>query len=538
MKIQYNIYRIQSKNLPPLLEVLAKSGLLEQKHAIHFDHKLTFYFSEKNKGQEPWWWKHYKHLANNDKITPNNVFHYGLLVAESTKSSDFVYVISLGKSHFYLNKFIERDFGINFAIRMADGKSILLKKSRYFTGAKKGEITSYTSFHVNDFEPGESVDHLKLKAEDKNLWGDGNIVFSDSIQISLGKSPDEFGRIIKDIEETLGKNEKIQLPKLEIIKNEVTEKELDKALLNSIKNKDIDASVSEFDVFGVNINFRMEEYDYEIFLQNGLESRKHKKTIGNTLEIDTISDYIRNVPADTDINSIKIKSSTDTNGSFTRSLKEILDFKITYADQQYFIRNGNWHLFNETFINYLKRALENIPIDIGVNLDEANYIAWKEAKKESIKSGTSKDKLIYREYYFNEYMAKYHNYELLDRQNQPVESIKPGKARYQVEVADLYKNGEVISVKISDEKVDLIYNIVQSIVAMELHKQNAMKAHKNIKCAALWFVFDKKIDKITDFNSIQFLLMLENWRKRVRQLELSPKIYISQRINIPAQNTP
>jgi hypothetical protein len=42
-----------------------------------------------------------------------------------------IYAVSLGKSHFYLSKFIELDFGISLAIRMANEQSILLKKSRY-----------------------------------------------------------------------------------------------------------------------------------------------------------------------------------------------------------------------------------------------------------------------------------------------------------------------------------------------------------------------------------------------------------------------
>ncbi|MFZ7327767.1 hypothetical protein, partial [Comamonas jiangduensis] len=45
------------------------------------------------------------------------------------------------------------------------------------------------------------------------------------------------------------------------------------------------------------------------------------------------------------------------------------------------------------------------------------------------------------------------------------------------------------------------------------------------------FVFEKDINKITEFNSIQFLLEIESWKKNVENHGLTPKIYISKLIN-------
>lgn len=561
-KIQYNIYRAPKKNLAALMSALKETGLKEQKNETNEGCKLTFYFSENNSGQEIWWWKHYRHLANKETPTPKNIFSYGLLIAELNDQPDFIYLISLGKSHFYLSRFIERDFGINFAIRMADGESILLKKSRYFAGTKKGDVSSYIKFSGDDFEPGESVDHLKLKAQDKELWGDGNIIFADSIQIGLSKKPSELELIIKEIQETLVQNEKIQLPKLEEISNQVAIDELDTALLQAIKYCNASASINDFEVFGVHINFRFDEYDYEIFTQNGREPRSNKEKIGSSLDIKTISDYIKRKNITTNIDSIKIKSSTDHDGSFIRSLKEVLDFRITHNGQQYFIKNGRWHIFNDTFITYLKRSLEKIPVFKAEDLDENHYQAWKLEKEKAIqrmgKTSTeespespespesqiacinesngeiAKDKILYREYYFNEYISMEKGYQLIDRQNKYIKSLRPDRKKYQFEVADLYNDGEIISVKISDDKVDLIYNITQSLNAIELLKQNTIPDAPAVNCAALWFVFSEKeeIKSILDYNSIHFLLAIENWRKRVSQLGMDCKIYLSQRVNV------
>ncbi|MFH3639971.1 DUF6119 family protein, partial [Acinetobacter baumannii] len=72
-------------------------------------------------------------------------------------------------------------------------------------------------------------------------------------------------------------------------------------------------------------------------------------------------------------------------------------------------------------------------------------------KIKQIAEGTSKDKLEYREYYFNEKMSDEKGYILLDRQLIKIPSLRDNGKDYNVEVADLYKNGEIIAVKISDK---------------------------------------------------------------------------------------
>ena len=103
---------------------------------------------------------------------------------------------------------------------------------------------------------------------------------------------------------------------------------------------------------------------------------------------------------------------------------------------------------------------------------------------------------------------------------------------YKVEIADLYDKDkrEAISVKISDDSSSLIYNIVKSLTSIELHINNSLSKDRKIETASLWFIFTQKVNKITEFNSIQFLLSLESWKKRMNAIGVKPNIYISQHI--------
>ncbi|RUT66815.1 hypothetical protein CKG00_10775 [Morganella morganii] len=119
---------------------------------------------------------------------------------------------------------------------------------------------------------------------------------------------------------------------------------------------------------------------------------------------------------------------------------------------------------------------------------------------------------------------------MLDRKNENVKSIINGNKDYKIEIADLYKDEEIISVKISSDTNELIYNIQQSITSFELYAKKEIK-NKTINTVSLWFVFPKKITnetKITCINSIQFLLAIEHWKKRVENYGLRPKIYLSE----------
>ncbi|MFH4134645.1 sporadically distributed protein, TIGR04141 family, partial [Acinetobacter baumannii] len=90
------------------------------------------------------------------------------------------------------------------------------------------------SFVKDSYESGESVEHIKLKATDKEIWGEKNIIFADSIQMDINKRPEELVEIFNSISDTVKRNPIINLPKLEAVTDEVLVEELDNELLTSL----------------------------------------------------------------------------------------------------------------------------------------------------------------------------------------------------------------------------------------------------------------------------------------------------------------
>ncbi|AZE10990.1 hypothetical protein C4K05_2769 [Pseudomonas chlororaphis subsp. aureofaciens] len=526
----YNIYKIKHEKIDQLKEKLNAVGLEEQKTLLSKKYSMTFYFSNNLIGNEIWWWQTYRDFFKEDIPEPKNIFHFGMLLCHNNDNPEIIYAVSLGKSHFYLSKFIHPDFGIDLAVRMADENTILLKKSRYFAGTKRQDVSSYQSFQLDSYEPGESVDHLKLKASNKEIWGDRNIIFADSIQMDMDKNPFDLSDIYDQIDSNIMEKEVIHLPKLESVPDELTE-ELDSLLFTAIKNMEGNVKVEEFYVYGVTICFSFHDYGYRLSTKKPGQDGYYRKDIGNTLEISNIADFLNEHPDIDKINSIRIQFKNDESGLFTKDLKEVLDLPIEHEGYHYFLRNGDWHKFNQTFMEYLKRSLNSIETLQGEDLNEADYDLWKIEKERKIAIGEPvEDKLLYRETYFNKKQCIDHGFTLMDRQLTLIQALEKGKAKYRVEVADLFRDGEIISVKISETNHQLIYNIEQSKDAIELITRGTIPFEETLTTAALWFVFEGDVKKITDFNSIQFLLAIESWQKLVKNLGLKPRLYISKHI--------
>ncbi|HDX8340142.1 TPA: TIGR04141 family sporadically distributed protein [Aeromonas dhakensis] len=530
MSNTYNIYKVRSNKLDPLLEKVRTVGLVEQKTVNSIQYRMTFYFSEEIVGNDIWWWSTYRDFFCDHVTKPQNKFFFGLLLCTRIDNENEVFAVSLGKSHFYLSKFIELDFGINLAIRMADEDTILLKKSRYFSGAKRQEISSYENFTKDSYDPGESVEHLKLKASNKEMWGDKNIIFADSIQMDIDKSPTQLEEIFNYINDSLADEAVINLPKLEAVSEEEIITNLDSILFTSITEGIAHVAVEEFRVYGINICFNFHEYNYQLSFKS---KRKTicRKDIGNTLEVSYLRDFIKENQNIDNVNNLKVQFKREDSGVFSKSIKEVIDFYVEYEGYNYFLKHGEWYKFNQTFMDYLKKSLESISITQMIPLDESEYIAWRDEKEQRIGQGELvDDKITYREYFFNKKLSQEHGYELMDRQLTEIERINDKKKKYKLEIADLYKDNEIISVKISKDSHELIYNIEQSKDSIELIMQRAIPFDNELKYAALWFVFENDVEKITDIHSIQFLLAIEAWQQRIKYHKLLPRIYISKHI--------
>lgn len=531
----YNIYRVKHSKLEELIEKISGVGLKEQKTIPSNNYSLKFFFSENIIGNEVWWWTTYREFFNDGVKEPRNKFNFALLLCTNTDSPETIFAVSLGKSHFFLSKFIEPDFGINLAVRMADENTILLKKSRYFAGSKRQEIASYKDFVKDNYEPGESVDHLKLKAADKDTWGDKNMIFADSIQMDRDIDPLQLTAVFDHIDKCMAGQEIISLPKLEPAPTELLDF-LDSLLTSSIKEMKGSVIIEEFEVQGISISFNFHNYSYQLSSKKPGQNSYDKISVGNSLDILDIQKYLLEHPYIDTINLVRVQFKSEDGSKFTKGLREVMDFHAEHDGNTYFLRGGEWYKFNQTFMAYLKKSLDSITTIRMEDLDEAEYLKWKAEKEQKIANNEDvENKITYREYYFNKRQSENNGYILLDRELEAIQSLEEKNKDYKFEIADLYKDKEIISVKISEDNHELIYNVEQSRGSVDLIKRGVIPFEHELEKAALWFVFENEIERITQQNSIQLLLAVEAWHKRVKYHNLTPQIYISLHTNKPAK---
>lgn len=306
-----------------LVKKIESVGLVKQKTIESGNYNLTFYYSANLKGSQVWWWDAYKDFVDADVEEPRNKSYFALLIAEHQSSADNAYLVSIGKTHFYLSNYIERDFGVNLAIRMASEKSILLKKSRYFGGSKRQEISSYGEFTPNNYQPGESVEHLKMKAENQDIWGDKNIIFADSVQLECEIPPKNLPIMFDMIETTLAGKEIINLPKLEQVKDSNLCNQLDAVFTESLKSSEGKVALEEFEVHGIDFCFRFLDYDYKIYVANSKGVNVSAVKTGNSIDMNDIRSFVSKIQTPFNADSIKIQFKKDDASKFTKSLKEI-----------------------------------------------------------------------------------------------------------------------------------------------------------------------------------------------------------------------
>ena len=81
------------------------------------------------------------------------------------------------------------------------------------------------------------------------------------------------------------------------------------------------------------------------------------------LSLDALRNYLRQHDIDlaTCINKIIIKVSDEHDKGYAKPLKYFLDY---VDDERHFLLDGKWHVFNENYIEFLKKQIdEHITID-------------------------------------------------------------------------------------------------------------------------------------------------------------------------------
>lgn len=100
---------------------------------------------------------------------------------------------------------------------------------------------------------------------------------------------------------------------------------------------------------------------------------------------------------------------------------------------------------------------------------------------------------------------------------------------YCIEKADLIDDESVVMIKDQHQQVDLVYLVKQATTSLRL--ANAGEIGENVfngRSVCLWMLVNRKnLIKLSDFKSFHLLDALNDFKKAVVALNLTPKIWIS-----------
>lgn len=466
---------------------------------------MSFYLSNDPEKVPIWWTDLYASFIEGEK--PKNEAHFAAFVISN---QNLCYVVSMGKTHFYLKEYCDVDFGINLAERIAVG-DLKLKNSQLFGGKKNKSIVSYQDNSLLEYDSGESILFIKAEPNDEVKWGKV-ASFGNSVQFHLDIIPDELPKIIKNIEDELQKEPNIKIPRAKIITDPVVISELNLKLYSSIIGSSSGAVVqaAEATVSGVDFIF-LQGKEYK-FIYN-----RQRFEIEGELNIESLLKFCHdnNVDLATEMDKIKVKVINENNSGYIKPVKYFLDF---VDDQRHVLLDGNWYVFNENYMDYLKEQVDDIAFEIGKENFSKNVF---EAYKASISE--EERKKTYGEKYFNELREK-EGYLNKDRNIQKFQG-------YKIEMMDLYKDETAFFVKIGTSQ-PFLHAIDQSMAAIKIFQNDIEKTVNEIsikpKKLCLWLIVDRKkeLNKISEINSLIFLIKLAEWKRQCMNAGFSPIIRI------------
>lgn len=209
-------------------------------------------------------------------------------------------------------------------------------------------------------------------------------------------------------------------------------------------------------------------------------------------------------------------------------------------EKQAYLSKGIWYQFNDDFINSLNDSIAHIQTKYCrfADIDRKRYqkiINEKIAKAKLLEEnvGKSEEDLAdsitnenYTERLFNQQRQK-EGYQLLDRVTETFEG-------HQIEVADLYKDGELISVKIGGGSGKLCYAVDQSLLGFKYYQTRKASLTLEVHTVAIWFVLTRSSIEDSDGNldlrklkMLSLKMSLDSWARDIRNNYMTPKVYIS-----------
>jgi len=509
---ELNIFKIYPRQKDNLIQLLEAKGIISTasitQESENEDLILNLFFTHTPLETDVKWIKEINKAFN---IPEKKRHNYSAAIIIDYGGN--IYCLSYGSSHFYISRYCDYEFGIDFASRVL--KTFKIKNSRSFGGATNKSILTYNNINEMVYDGGESVSYLKGEPIDTTLWGN-NISCGQSIK--LRKRDIDITKvhlIIPNIEEIINENEVIvDIPRSALINDTEKKSQLKNKLIRDIQQQNYIVTISEQQLSGVEFIFS-DKYEYFLTV-NGAEF----ELISN-ITLDQINGIIHENHIDFELllnSEVKVKENDEYKYS-----RPFLDF-VDYIDshENYYLESGNWYQFDTNYIKFLKSAVDLIRLS-GENemplFNETEYITWLEENDYNKKTW-------YREKYLNQILENDYNYKNYDRDYTRYE-------KYTIEFTDLYKDGAFFAVKIGKPQ-KLNYVIDQSLNALKViqHTNYEILVDEELKKVSkfvLWLFMERETDinNLSEINSIIFLMKLANWRKEVLLAGYDAEIRIS-----------
>lgn len=509
---KYNIYKIKKSKEQDMIKKLEQVGLVKTYQERIDNMNCTFYFSSNPTNKPVHWVALYQDfLSKYSESELSNQNYFGAFILRD----DYIcYVVSLGKTHFYLKEFCHLDFGIEMGMRIIDKNSIDLKNSRLFGGNRKKSIVSYQSNTSIELDSGEAITYLKGKTV-SDTWG-RKVSCGNSVHFSVKNlKPVDLPVFVKRIEEKLQDEKLFEIPSSQEVREKQTIDQLDRQLVENIRNNQSMISMEEQFLSGVEFIF-LKDCDLKLKVKGGWEAIDPDISMEDfnlLLEKNEIELEAEN------LDNIKIRASTESGSVFTNNIRHYVDF----VDEEYhFLQDGKWYRFNQTYIDFLEEAVDSIHFHIR---HEHNFNT-KDFKRFMSGLSETEKKKWYAERYFNEVQMRRHGFKNFDRDIGKYD-------KYKMEFTDLYKDDTLYFVKMGTPQ-KLGYVIDQSLATVNYLVQNQREIYigddllkpKNI---CLWLILERKteIEKITDLRSFIFLIKINEWRRTIENANYNPQIVIS-----------
>ncbi len=308
------------------------------------------------------------------------------------------------------------------------------------------------------------------------------------------------------------------MPRATAILDETKIAELDQKLAQEILNStNAGLQPAEAIVSGVDFVF-LDKNQYR-FIFN-----RQRQDIEGELNLAALREFInhQNIDLVVSINDIKIKVSDEYNKGYTKPLKYFFDY---VDDDRHFLLDGKWHIFNQSYIDFLKKQIDNrITFETpNINFSNFAFTQWRNGLSDEEKTVHG-----YAEYHFNT-LREGEGYKNLDRE------IETLQQQYKIEKLDLYKDDTAFFVKIGTPQ-KLGYAIDQAIATIKILQSHTSSIQINDqeikpKGICLWLIFERQteITKISEIKSLIFLMKLAEWQRQCANAGYNPIVRIGYR---------